>query len=1053
MGVKLLKIMRKLKRFKLLLFFNLFVLVVFAQANETYTIKGRITDVDGAGLPGVTVSLKNDVATGATISDIDGNYSIKAKKLDYIVFNCIGFQQQQIQVLSDKKINIVLKENDNQLDEVVISVPYGIAKKSTFTGSASLIDSKIIASSQVSSVSKALQGSVAGLQSYSTSGQPGEDASVYIRGVGSVNASTSPLYVVDGVPYDGKLSSISSQDIASVTVLKDAAAAALYGSRAANGVVMITTKQGSNNSAPSIEFSAKYGFSSRAVKDYNQLNTNDYFTLQWEAVRNSYLDKKLSSEDAAQRASSELFNYIGINPYGTKYPQPIGTDGKLISGINPLWNDSWEDALTQSAHYTDLSARISGGGENMKYFFSLGYLDDQGAYIYSGFKRYTLRSSITSDIKKWLQIGLNVSGTHSIQNYPKQNDTAIGNIVLAARSIPSFYPIYERDLATGQYLLNDDGQRIYDYGNYRKSSYNGYNFVQTMDYDKHEIKRDAASVRGFVLISPLEGLSYKMSLNVDYDSRFSHDYVNPTYGKEPLTGSVDKRNDKTTGVTINNVVNWARTLNSLHSLSLMAGQEYYEYNTTNFYGSRSGPISDGFFEPGAAATVTGFNGKSEQYKLLSFFGNATYSFDQKYFLSGSVRSDGSSRFHPDNRWGTFWSLGGSWKINQESFLASSRNWLSNLSLRASYGAQGNDNILVKNTGDNEYYPYQGLYDIGSFLGQSTLHASRLEAPDLKWETNLNFNLGLDFGFFNNRLNGTVEYFVRSSKDLLFERDLTPSTGFSSIYANIGKLKNYGWEFTVNGTPIYTKDWNWRLSVNATTYKNEIVKLPTSPMWQSSKKWVEGGSLYDFWLYEWAGVNPENGNAQWYFYDKNGDKQKTENYDILTSDDKVKVGSSLPKLTGGFQSDLTWKDISVSVLFSYGIGGKIYNNDKVQLMRVNGGTGNTMSEDIINRWTPENTNTSIPRLVQDGTSKFTSSSSYWLVDRSYLRLKTFTLSYSIPKKWISYATLKDVNIFVQGENMLTFTKQQGLDPEQPISGMASFRYPAMKTISFGINVKL
>ncbi len=251
----------------------------------------------------------------------------------------------------------------------------------------------------------------------------------------------------------------------------------------------------------------------------------------------------------------------------------------------------------------------------------------------------------------------------------------------------------------------------------------------------------------------------------------------------------------------------------------------------------------------------------------------------------------------------------------------------------------------------------------------------------------------------------------------------------------------------------TKDWTWKLSLNATTYKNEIVELPTDVMWQSSKKWVKGGSLYDFWLYEWAGVNPENGKPQWYYTAEDGSRQVTEDYSSLTPDDKVKVGSSLPKLSGGFQSDLSWKNLSLSMLFSYAIGGKLYNNDKISMMSVKGGNGSSMSEDMLNRWTPENRYTDIPRLSYNQTSYFTSSSSRWLVNRSFLRLKTVTLSYTLPKNWIHFATLKDASIFVQGENLLTFSHQQGLDPEQPISGVVSYRYPAMKTFSFGINVTL
>ena len=1014
---------------------------------QNMTVKGKVT-ANGLEMPGVTVSVKG--TAGGTITSLDGDFTIKADAGSVLVFSFIGYETVEVPVKGNGPINVELREKTTDLDEVVIAVPYGTAKKSTFTGSAGVVDKKIIANSQVASVSQALQGSVAGLQSFSASGQPGEDATILIRGVGSVNASTTPLYVVDGVPYDGALSSISNQDIASITVLKDAAAASLYGSRAANGVVMITTKQGSKKSAPSIEISAKYGFSDRAVKDYEQVSTEQYFMLEWEAIRNMRMSLRNpdTAEAAAAYATQNLIlNYIGINPYGTAYPQPIGTDGKLVEGARLLWNDSWEDALSQDAHYTDLSARVSGGSENSQYYFSLGYMDNQGAYIGSGFKRYTLRANITSDLTKWLQVGVNVGLTHSIQDFPKSDDSSLGNVVLAARSIPSFYPVYERDPETGAYVLDENGQRVYDYGKYRHGSYAGYNQAQSMLYDKNEIKRDAASVRGYLQVTPIEGLTYKMSLNIDYNSRFTHDYANPTYGKEPVTGSVSKSNTRTTGMTFNNVVNWEHTFGEVHNVRLMAGQEYYEFNTSNFGGSRSNVITDGYFEPDVASTLTGFSGNSDQYKLLSYFGQAEYNYAQKYFASVSMRADGSSRFHPDNRWGAFWSFGGSWKIGREAFVEEAAgSWLSDLTLRASYGAQGNDNV--------GYYAYQALYGIGSFLGETALTTSRLDTPELSWETNLNANIGLDFSLWSNRLFGTVEWFQRTSKDLLFARDLVPSSGFSSIDDNIRKVRNYGWEFTLGGTPILTRDWTWRLSVNATTYKNEIVSIPTDVMWSGTKKWVKGGSLYDFWMYEWAGVDPETGDAQWYMTDtETGERVKTTNYGSLTSQDKVKVGNALPKVSGGFQSDLTWRDLSLSMAFAYSIGNKIYNRDKASLMGVSGANGSTMSKDLLNRWTPENTQTDVPRLEYDQTSYFTSASTRWLVDGSYLRLKTVTLNYNLPKKWIQPAMLKDVSIYVQGENLLTFSKQQGLDPEQALGGVTYWRYPAMKTLSFGINVKL
>ena len=454
-----------MNRFTLLLCSLFISLATYAQQ---ITVSGKVTS-GGEEMIGVSITVKGDQSQG-TITSLDGSYSIQVNGNKTLVYSFVGYKTVEIPVKNRKTINVELEEETQLIEEVVITVPYGTAKKSTFTGSASFVAGGTIEKSQVSNVTKALQGTVAGLQSFSSSGQPGSEATILVRGVGSVNASTDPLYVVDGVPYDGTLSSIASSDIASITVLKDAASAALYGSRGANGVIMITTKQGAKNSAPTVEISAKYGFSSRARDDYNQLNTNQYYELFWEAIRNEYMDKEgLSAADAAAKASKNVTTRLGINPYGTKFTEPIGHDGKLVAGATPLWNDSWDEALSQDAHYTDLNARISGGSQTSRYFLSAGYLDDQGAYLESGFKRYSLRANVTSDIRKWLQIGLNVSGTHSVQDYPKQDDSTITNVILFARNVPSFYPVYERDLATGAYKLDENGNRIFDYGPYRAS--------------------------------------------------------------------------------------------------------------------------------------------------------------------------------------------------------------------------------------------------------------------------------------------------------------------------------------------------------------------------------------------------------------------------------------------------------------------------------------------------------------------------------------------------------------------------------------------------------
>ncbi len=1028
----------------LLLQFFLFS-VAGAQENQTFSIGGKVTDSTGTALAGVVVNIKARPQTG-TSSDAAGNYKLNVNKNDILVFSHVGFQSVERLVQSNSPINVVLSENTEQLDEVLITVPYGQVKKSTYTGSVGYIDGATIQKSQVSNVSKALQGTVAGLQSFSSSGQPGSDATIRIRGIGSVNASSAPLYVVDGVPYTGNLSSIASADIESISVLKDATAATLYGSRAANGVIMITTRQG-RKSGPVIDITSKFGFSDRARRDYDQLSTNDYFELLWEAVRNNRLDNGLKADAAAEYASNNLAGLVGINPYGTKNPQPVGTDGKLKAGLKPLWDDNWTDALSQDAHFTDVNLNVSGGSDNSRYYVSAGYLNDQGVAIESGFKRYTLRANVSSNIKKWLEVGVNVAGTHSIQDYPKQDDSNTANVILVGRAIPSFYPVYERNRETGAYEENKlTGGRIFDYGAYRATSFAKSNLAGSMPYDLSRTKRDAATVRGYLQIAPIQNLTFRSSANLDYDSRFGHNYTNPEFGSGLESGgSASKSNVRSTAFTFNNVFNYSKEINGLHRFKALAGQEYYEFNTSQFGGTRSKVIANGFFEPDVAAVLNDFYGNSDQYKLLSFFGSGEYSYNDRYYLSASVRSDGSSRFHPNNRWGTFWSVGGSWRLINEKFLQNAKeHGLNNLSLRASYGAQGNDNI--------GYYAYQALYLVTTNLGEQALRASRLATRDLSWETNLNSNIGLDFGFWNNRLNGSVEYFQRRSKNLLFNRELVPSTGFPTISENIGALKNYGWEFTLAGTPISTKDWKWNLSVNATTYKNKITSLPKGEMWSGNKKWIVGGSLYDFYLAEWAGINRENGQPQWYRYDAEGKKIITEDYTSVKPEDRIKSGTSLPDLSGGFQSNLSYKNFELSALFSYVLGGKIYNGDKLTLYS-QGSPGTSWSADMLNRWTPENPDTDFPRLTTQAKSSWTSSSTRFLVNRSFLRLKTVTLSYGLPKRWIAPAGLQSVNVFLQGENLLTFTEEQGLDPEQTFDGGTYFRYPTMRTFSFGLNVKL
>lgn len=1030
-----------------------------SETQQGKTVDGIVTDPAGQPAVGVTIQLKGtDVAV---VADIQGRYAIRipaGTTAPVLIFSFIGYKTQEKPVGASNSLNIKMEEDALSIDDVVVT-GYGTSKKAGYAGSASVVKKEALEKVQVSSVSKALQGMAAGVQANAASGQPGTDADIRIRGIGSVNASSSPLYVVDGVAYEGALNSINSADIENITVLKDATSGALYGSRGANGVIVITTKQGSRDSAPVLNVNFQQGWSDRAVRDYDKVSTQQYAELYWEAMRNNQLDDGKTAQQAAQFATDGLVPALGINPFGTKYGKPVGLDGKLVPGAYALWDDDWVEALSQKAHRTDVQMSVQGGSKSTQYFISLGYLNDQGIAIESGFKRYTGRINVSTDITKWLSMGANISLTHSIQDYPKSDDTATSNVINTGRRMPSFYPVWERNLETGAYI-EKDGEKVIDWGKYRPSAAGtNSNLVGSMPYDMNRIKRDAATMRAYAEVKFTQWLKFNTSINADYNSKFDHYYTNPTYGPgSEYKGDVIKGNTRTLALTVKNLLTGQKEF-GLSSIKGLLGHEFYNYNTSNMEGSRQLFGVTGLMEPDAASSLVGFEGTSSDYKLLSFFGNFEYSYDNRYLVSASVRTDGSSRFHPDNRWGTFWSFGASWRAIQENFLKDV-DWLSNATLRASYGAQGNDGL-------SSYYAYQELYSIYSNLGEPGVVSSRLPTPDLKWESNLNLNIGIDLGFFRNRLAITTEYFDRRSKDLLYPMPMPNSSGFTSIDKNIGELKNSGWEFSIAGTIIKTKDWVWDLSLNATTYKNKIVSQPTEIMWTGSQKRIVGGSLYDFYLVEWAGVNPENGNAQWWknstdakgnvIKDANGNvqREKTEIYPTNTNenDSRVFAGSALPKLAGGFSTTLNWKGVELYAMFSYSLGGKIYNSDKMSLLHQGTSVGVAWSPDMLDRWTPENRNTDVPRLNTKVTYAWTSSSNRFLYDADYLRLKNLMISYSLPANWMKAIRLRSVKVFLQAENLLTLSKYQGFDPEQSVGGTTYYRYPAMKTFSVGLNIKL
>lgn len=1017
----------------------LFLSINLGYAQSSKKITGKVFESNTQiPLPGVSILIKG-TKTGTT-TDQNGLFAVSSDSDDpVLIVSYLGFNTKELNGIFGSTMNINLDNSSNALNEVIV-VAYGTASKASYVGSVSQIKSEQLANRQVSNVSKALQGMVPGVQVTSSSGQPGTTADIRIRGIGSINASSAPLYVVDGNPFSGDINSINVNDIESVSVLKDAASSALYGSRGANGVIIITTKSGKNSKETLISANFSQGISNRAVKDYAQMNTNQYFESYWLALKNKQLTNGINDTQAGQNASNQLIADLGINPYGSAYPQPVGADGKIVAGAAPLWDDNWGKEMEQTSLRTQADLSFSGGNETTRYFISGGYLNDKGIALGSGYKRYNARVNLTTQAKKWLKVGLNISASSSTQDYPTSEDSNTSNVINYSRLVPSFYPVYQRN-TDGSYRLDASGNKVYDFGDYRPSSaIPRSNLAATVGLDKSQILQDNVSARTFMEADLAEGLKFKTSYSGDYSEMNDHYYTNPLLGEgAPNGGSVSKSSRRIYSWTWNNIFTYQKTFNEDHHLNLLAGHEIYKYNSRTISGSRQNFVLPDLYEPDAAAQLNSFNGSSVDYMLLSFLGKAEYDFKNKYLLSASLRTDGSSRFSPARRWGTFWSVGASWRASREEFLQD-KTWLTNLTFRTSYGAQGNDNI-------GTYYAYDALYAIRNNLGENGLVTSRLPTPDLKWETNLNLNIGMDFGLFRDRISGSIEYFNRRSKDLLFSKAMPNSTGFSSIDANIGSLKNTGIEIQLNTVPVSTTDFRWTFGINATYFKNKITDLPQDNLISGNKLLRIGGSIYDFYLREWAGVNPENGNPQWYKDNDKGQKVVTETYSDAT---QYVQKSALPDLVGGISNTFTYKQFELSALLSYSLGGKILDGDYTSMMHNGNSPGRTWSAEMLNHWTPENTDTDVPRLTTDNLG-WTQTSTRFLYDATYARLKNVSLSYSLPKALVSRMNINNLRFTLSGENLLTFYGHKGMDPEQTVNGATYFRYPAMRTFSAGVNL--
>ncbi len=1031
---------------------------ILAQAQ---TVTGTVTgSEDGMPIPGVSVFVKG--TTVGTVTQVDGTYSLNVPEdAEIIVFSFVGMQTQEIPFEGQATIDVALASDAIAMDEVVV-VAYGTAKKSSFTGSASTVGGEKLSKMQSSNLSKSLEGNVAGVQIAQNSGQPGDGASIVVRGLGSISASKQPLIVVDGVPYEGSLNSIPSQDIESLTVLKDAAANSMYGARGSNGVIMITTKKGKAGEVK-VNFDGKIGWNSRAVPTYDVItDAGDYYEMIWESLRNQNVeDFGDSYMEAGYAASNDLISTLGYNVFDVPGNQLVNP---LTGELNPaaterLWPEEWTDVPFKNGKREEYNLNFSGGAENGNYYASVGYLGDEGYVDGSDFERISARVKVEQEFGDFLTVGANLAYAGTTQNTAMDPDNlnAYSNVFFFSQAIAPIYPVYLYDLDSGEPILDENGNKQYDFGTaYARPYASEQNPVSVMKDNLNEFKRDNFSSRGFVKLEFLKDFTFTANLAYDLFNSNNTEYDTPNGGDAASVGGRGyKYTQRYSAINANQLLNYEKEIGA-HNVSVLLGHEtktdelrYLLGHMTNFVNADNPEFAN-------ATSYQDLTSYVNEYALEGYFSRVEYDYNDKYYLSGSFRRDGSSRFHPDNRWGTFWSVGGSWRLSEEPFMQGV-DFLDNLKVKASYGTQGNDALLDPD-GFTIWYAYKDLYDVDRVSDEPAMNLTFRGNKDLTWEKSNNFNVGIE-SIIADRFTFNADFFIKEIADMIYRRPLVGSGGNPTwIFRNELDMKNTGFEFELGVDVINRNDIKWNIALNGTHYKNELTRLPADKDqeegYRAGNYWRKiGGSIYDFYTYEYVGVDSETGKPQYNLYleDENG----AETVEIVnrTSDASLRQTgkSAIPDFTGGLTTTLDVYGFDLTVQTAFQLGGYVLDYSYMNLM--NGGeAGNNFHKDIFKRWNSSNTNTDVP-MVQFENQDVNALSDRWLTDASYFNLRNVTLGYTFPKRIVDRILVDNLRVYFAADNVWFKSERQGLDTRQNFSGTADFNYSALRTISFGVQIGL
>ncbi len=1042
--------------------------MVVAQSRQ---VSGTVKDSAGQPIIGATVVVDGSVV-GAT-TGADGTFKLDAPANASLVVSFIGYQTQIVSLGNRTSVDVVLAEDTQAIDDVVV-VAFGTTTKEAFTGSVAVVNADDIAKVQSSNVAQSLVGRVAGLQTSSSSGDLTGKPSIRIRGISSINAGKEPLWVVDGVPYEGDLNNINPNDIESMTVLKDAASNALYGARGANGVIMVTTKKAKAGEAK-VTFDAKWGVNSKALREYEVIKSPElYYETHYKALYNHYQDY----DKAASYLTGNGGGGLGYNIYTVPEGQfLIGRNGKLNPNATLgrtvsykgedylLTADDWMDEAYSNAFRQEYNASIAGATERANFYASLGYLDNTGIIKSSELQRYTARLKAEYQAKKWLTVGANMSYAHFESSNGNSSEGSSGstvNIFAFASQIAPIYPVYIRN-ADGSIKIDQYGLEMYDYGDSKNAGMTrpylaDSNAMQTSWLNKYTTEGNAFSANGFADFHIAKGLQLTINGTTDVDETRILDMSNPYYGQfAEQGGTLYRYHTRSWTYNFQQLLTYTKSFGK-HNMDLLLGHESYRRQYFYLRGGKANLYSyDSEELAGAVVDSQAAYSYKNDYNNEGYFFRGQYNFDERIYASVSYRRDASSKFHPDNRWGKFWSVGGSWIIDNERWFTA--DWVDLLKVKASYGSQGNDGI-----GD---YLYTDTYSVENNDGQVAVLFNRKGNKDITWETNTNFNIGAEFGFFGHRLTGSFEYFNRKTTDMLFQFSVPASLGYSSYYANVGDMKNSGFEIELSGDLIRTKNFTWNLSVNATHVKNEVTYLADEFKKESIGGYngyidsagdyvAEGLPLYTFYMREYAGVDAETGKSLWYMDEKDKDgnvtgRTTTDDYNAAT---RYLQDDASPDLYGGFSTGVSFFGFDASIAFTYQLGGKVYDSGYANFMASPWGSssiGGNYHKDILNAWTPENTTSDIPRL-QYGDQYNSSSSSRFLTDASYLNIQNINVGYTLPRNFTKSFGVESLRIYLAADNVAYWSKRRGLDPRYSFTGSTNYaNYSPIRTISGGINI--